>query len=204
MSTIPFAEIEPSIDNIVAHQRIVELSRAVGTTLPVKFGVIFKTEEGVKTLLERSHADYRSKMTKLRDKDEFGIKVLFKKEGLKKIRSTVEQDSPQITKMKRSLKSSTKGRSYFTQLKINEAVKNEAYKKLDALSRKIHGELARKAEESSILKSEHEQILLNAAYLVKKEDGGAFLERANSLGREYAEKGLIVHSSGPWAPYSFC
>ena len=204
VSTIPYAEIDPSIDNIVAHQRIVELSRDIGTALPVKFGVIFKTEEGVRTLLEKSADEYHSKLEKLRDRDEFGVKVLFKKDGLKRIRATVEDASPKIMSMKRSLKKSPKGRSYFTQMKIDEAVRNEAYKRLDALSRRIHEELALSAEESSILKSEHEQILLNAAYLVKKGDGTDFLQRAARLGREYADSGLIVHTSGPWAPYSFC
>jgi Gas vesicle synthesis protein GvpL/GvpF len=204
VSTIPFAEIEPSMDNILAHQRVVEASRRVVTTMPVKFGVIFKTEEGVKTLLERSHDEYQSKLEKLTGKDEFGVKVLFRKEGMQRIKATVERDSPEITKMKRSLKKSGQGASYFTQMKIDEAVRNQTYKKLDALSRKIHEELARHAEANAILKSEHEQILLNAAYLVRRDEGQEFLERAARLGRDHVDTGLIVHSSGPWAPYSFC
>ena len=39
---------------------------------------------------------------------------------------------------------------------------------------------------------------------LKSGEGDAFLARASHLGKAYAEKGLVVHSSGPWAPYSFC
>src|SRR5437660_11345739 len=63
VSTIPFKETQANVDNIIAHQRVVEASRKIGTTLPVKFGVIIKNEEGVKKLLVQSYRDFRSKIT---------------------------------------------------------------------------------------------------------------------------------------------
>ena len=204
VSQVPYAEIEASIDNIIAHQRVVEASRKIGTTLPVKFGTIFKREDGVATLLTKSYDDYRKKLTKLEGMDEFGVKVLFNKAGLAKVKIGVERTSPEVVKMRRSLAKAGKGKSYFTKLKMDEAIRSEAYRKMDELSREIHDDLVRNSQETSVLKSEHEQIVLNAAYLVRREDGEAFLARAGRLGKEYAEKGLLVHSSGPWAPYSFC
>jgi hypothetical protein len=204
VSPVPYAEIEASIDNILAHQRIVEASRKIGTTLPVKFGTIFRREDGVTTLLTKSYEDYRRKLTKLEGMDEFGVKVLFNKAGLAKVKNAVEQTSPDVVKMRRSLAKAGEGKSYFTKLKMNEAIRSEAYRKMDELSREIHDDLVRNSQESSMLKSEHEQIVLNAAYLVRRGDGDAFLARAGRLGKEFAEKGLLVHSSGPWAPYSFC
>ncbi|MDA4117198.1 MAG: GvpL/GvpF family gas vesicle protein [Thaumarchaeota archaeon] len=204
VSPIVYAEMQPNIDSIISHQRVVEASRKLGTTLPVKFGVIFKTDEGVKALLVKQYANYRDKLTKLEGRDEFGVKVLFNKAGMEKIRSAIEETSPEIVKMRRSLEKTKEGRSYFTKLKISEAIKNEAYRKLDELSRNVHDDLVRNSERSSILKSEHQQIILNGAYLVMSGDGPEFLARAARLGKAYAEKGLIVHSSGPWAPYSFC
>ncbi len=204
VSPIPYKELQPNIDSIISHQRVVESSRKLGTTLPVKFGVIFKNEEGVRTLLQRSYDDYRKKLTKLSGMDEFGVKVLYNKAGLVRIKNGIERTSPDIRKMRESLEGSGEGKSYFTKLKINEAIKSEAYKKLDELSREVHKGLAQTSQDSTILKSDHEQIVLNAAYLVRREKGQEFLASANHLGKEYAEKGLIVHSSGPWAPYSFC
>jgi hypothetical protein len=87
---------------------------------------------------------------------------------------------------------------------MDEAVKSEAFRKVDELSRKIHADLVKGSRENSILKSDHQQIVLNAAYLVRRADGQDFLARASLLGKEYEERGLVVHSSGPWAPYSFC
>jgi hypothetical protein len=203
-SPISYQELQPTMENIIAHQRVVEAARELGTTLPVKFGVIFKTEDGLRSLLAKQHDDYRKKLTKLAGMDEFGIKVLFNKAGMAKITAAIEEKSPEIARMRRSIESGNEGRSYFTKLKMKEAVRTEAYKMLDELSKQVHDELVREADDSTILKSEHEQILLNVAYLVRKERGKKFLDRAAELGKAYAAKGLIVHSSGPWAPYSFC
>ena len=80
----------------------------------------------------------------------------------------METTSPEIVKMRRSLEKSRQGKSYFTRLKMNEAIRAEAYRKIDELSREIHRELAKSSQENSILKSDHEQIVLNAAYLVRR------------------------------------
>jgi hypothetical protein len=204
VSLVPYSEVEASIDNILAHQRVVEASRKIGTTLPVKFGTIFRKEDGVVTLLSSSYEDYRKKLTKLDGMDEFGVKVLFNKAGLATIKADVERTSPEVVKMRRSLAKAGEGKSYFTKIKMNEAIRSEAYRKMDKLSREIHEDLVHNSQESTVLKSEHEQIVLNAAYLVKRGSGTEFLARASRLGKEYANKGLLVHSSGPWAPYSFC
>lgn len=204
VSQVPYVETEASIDHILAHQRVVEAARKLGTALPVKFGTIFRKEEGVKSLLTKSYDDYRGKLATLKGTDEFGVKVLFDKAGLAKIRAHIESTSPEVKKMKKTVEGSSKGKQYFERMKMSEAIRSEAYRKLDELSSEIYKELSKKAEKSALLKAEHEQIILNAAYLVRRADGDAFLAHATGLSKKYADKGLIIHSSGPWAPYSFC
>jgi hypothetical protein len=203
ISLIPYKEPEPSIENIVAHEKVVHAAREHGTTLPVKFGVIFRSEEGVKTLLSSSYADYRAKLDKFRGTDEFGVKVLLKSQGLQKLRENVAKTSKSISRMQEQVSRAKQGKSYFLKMKLDEAIKAASFKKIDELSHQIHEELSKDAEQSALLKVEHEQIILNAAYLVKKGDGQEFMKHARKLGQEYAPLGLIVHTSGPWAPYSF-
>ncbi len=203
VSDIPYAEPAPSLENIVAHENVVNAVRKESAVLPVKFGVIFRNEEGVKLLLGRSYESYRSKLDKFRGMDEYGVKVVLKTEGMKKLREGLTQTSKEIARMQRQASKAKAGRSYFLKLKMDEAVKAESFREIDKLGRQIHSELRRGARDSSLLKGEHEQIILNAAYLVKREDGPAFLEHAKKLGKGYASIGLMVHTSGPWAPYSF-
>jgi hypothetical protein len=203
VSLIPYKEPEPNIENIMAHEKVVHAARENGTTLPVKFGVIFRSEEGVKALLSSTYAGYRAKLDNFRDTDEFGVKVLLKSQGLQKLRENVAKTSKSISRMQVQVSKAKQGKSYFLKMKLDEAIKAESFKKIDELSRQIHEDLSKAAEQNALLKVEHDQIILNAAYLVKKKDGEEFVSHARKLGQRYAPLGLIIHTSGPWAPYSF-
>jgi predicted transglutaminase-like protease len=72
------------------------------------------------------------------------------------------------------------------------------------MSQAVHDELSRAALESALLKAEHEQIVLNAAYLVDNSHREDFQAEAGKVKRKYEKQGLAIHLSGPWAPYSFC
>ena len=103
VSAIPFKTIDASLDNIMVHQKVVEASRSKATTLPVRFGVIFKNEDGVKEMLSKSYQDYRAKLEKLRGKDEFGAKVIIDEAGLKRIKAEVETESAEVRKLNKAV-----------------------------------------------------------------------------------------------------
>ncbi len=204
VSGIPFKTIEASLDNIMVHQKVVEASCSKATTLPVRFGVIFKNEEGVKEMLSKSYQEYRTKLEKLRGKEEFGAKVIIDEAGLKRMRAEVEEESDEVKKLKKAVAKASKGTSYLLKIKLDEALRNETAKRVEDLSQGVNGELLRAALEGALLKAEHEQIVLNAAYLVDRSRRDEFQAEAAKVKRKYEKEGLTIHLSGPWAPYSFC
>ena len=204
ISPVPFSEIESNLGNILVHQKVVDLARGIGTTLPVRFGIIFKTEEGVKKMLSKSYEGYRTKLHKLKDRDEFGVKVILNDSGLKRIRESVEADSEEVVGTRKKLPKSGRGTSYLLRLKMEEAIKNQLYKKIEDLSQQIYTRLGAPADERTVLKSDHEQIILNAAYLINRREVERFQKEVEAVRKDFGGEGLIVHTSGPWAPYSFC
>lgn len=204
VSSIPFKEMQTDVGNIAAHQRVVEASRNIGTTLPVRFGIMFKTEEGVKKLLIKSYRDFKSKIAKFRSKDEFGIKIVIDKTDMKKIEHLVESSSNEIMKIKKEIAMAGDGTSYFLKMRMDEAIKNGVFRKIDQLGSGIHHELVKSAQDSCLLKADLEQIILNAAYLVDRSGYDSFNSTIERLEARYEDDGLTFHVSGPWAPYSFC
>ena len=204
VSPIPFKTIESTLATIMAHQQVVEACRTRATTLPVRFGVIFKNEEGVKEMLTKSYGSYRTKLLELRDKEEFGAKLILDEAGLKKIRAEVEGESDELAKLRKEMEKASKGTLYLLKIKMDEALKNETARRIGELSGAVHRELGKASLESTLLKSEHEQIVLNGAYLVDTSRRDEFQSEASKVKRKYEGQGLSVHVSGPWAPYSFC
>ncbi len=204
VSSIPFKEMQPDVGNITAHQRVVEASRSLGTTLPVRFGIMFKTEEGAKKLLMKSYRDFKSKIAKFRSKDEFGVKIVMDKTDIKKNARLIENSSDEIMKIKKEISLAGDGTSYFLKMRMDEAIKNGMFRKIDQLGNGIHRELVKSAQDSCLLKADLEQIILNAAYLVDRNGYDSFNSTIERLKAKYDNDGLTFHVSGPWAPYSFC
>ena len=203
VSTIPFKQMESNLNDIVAHQKVVEAAREANTVLPVRFGVILKNEEGIKKLLASSYKDYRAKLTALGGKDEIGIKVLINKSSLKKIKEQAEQ-SEEIRKIKQEISAAKPGTSYFLKLRLEDAVKNETLLAVDRMVGEINDSLAAVAEDRRLLKNDVGEIVLNSAYLVDKGRVRDFDAKVKDLRARFEKEGMTLHRSGPWAPYSFC
>ncbi len=204
VSSIPFKQMESNMNDIVAHQRVVEAAREIGTVLPVRFGVILKNEEGIKKLLTGSYKDYSAKIVQVRGKDEIGIKVLLGKASLKKIEAQAQEQSDEIQKIKSEISSAQPGTSYFMKLRLQDAVKNETLRKIDQMVGEINRTLGSGAQDTKMMKNEVGEIVLNAAYLVDRNKMNEFDTKLRELRDRFESQGMTIHRSGPWAPYSFC
>ncbi|HJT09536.1 MAG TPA: GvpL/GvpF family gas vesicle protein [Candidatus Nitrosotalea sp.] len=202
VSNVPFKEIHPDAESITAHQKIIEASRIQGTTLPARFGIMFKSDEGVKQMLIKSYKDLKSKIIRLRGMDEFGLKIIIDEDSFKKF-SAVSQNKPEIKKIKKEIQSSGDGTGYFLKMKMDEAIRNETHRRIEQISKDIHDELAKTVQQNCLLRSDFDQIVLNAAYLIDRNSVTKFHKKLDTLKDKYKE-GLLFHLSGPWAPYSFC
>lgn len=204
VSTMPFKEFEPKIDNIVAHQRVVDTARKIETALPVRFGVIFKGDEGVKRLLKKSYKNFKTKLHYLKDKDEIGIKVLLDKKQIEKIKQSVSDNSDEIKKLKKDISSSGEGTAYFLKMRLDDAIKNEVLQQINKLASQIHKEISDLAVENRLFSNELDNVVLNSAYLINKSDYDNFNKNLELIKKHYKLHNLSFHMSGPWAPYSFC
>jgi hypothetical protein len=195
VSDVQPVKIKPDLQTITTHQNVVEASRRIGPTMPVKFGVVFNTEDGVRELLAKDYNKYKSKLASFRDKDEFGVKVLVS-----------NKTHPYSNGSKKSghVRSAGKGTEYLMKLREEDAQRSERLKAREKLRETIRHELSEFAEAETILNSDLPQIILNSAYLVKRNDQDAFKGAVEKIRKRIESGGFLMHCSGPWAPYSFC
>jgi Gas vesicle synthesis protein GvpL/GvpF len=204
VSDVPFKQIAPSVDDVVVHNKVVESARESGVVLPIRFGTIFKNKEGTRRLLRASYEDFKSKLAKLVGKDELGVKLVLEKDAMDKIGRAVRQESAEARRVAEEASSTSKGASYFLKLKLDDIVRNETLKKIGRISEEVHGELAKTADESRVLQTELDQVVLNSVYLVQKGKLNQFNATVQEMEKKFQSIGLSFHISGPWAPYSFC
>jgi Gas vesicle synthesis protein GvpL/GvpF len=204
VSPVAYKELESNLANIMVHQKVVELTRSKSTVLPVRFGVIFRSADGVRQLLSKSYATYREKLDKLGGKDEYGVKMIMNSDGTRLLAKAVTKGSPQLAKLAKASAKASKGTAYLLKLKAEEALKAESLRALEDVCRTVDGKLSKEAVDMKRLPSDHELIVLNAAYLVEAGSADLFRKAVEQATKDVQPMGLELHMSGPWAPYSFC
>jgi hypothetical protein len=198
-----------NIDLILSHQRAVETARSLGlVVLPVRFGSIL-THENVKKLLTQQYNGLKMKAFRFNGKDEYGIRLLLgEKTEEKVIRENVEH-MPDIQRLRADIlsqkSSGRQGTAYFASLRLNDMIKNKTLKDIDGLAGRIHQKVMSVAEATSALSKDTSRTIFNRAYLVKRSRVQDLNRVIDDINSNYSSKyDLVLHTSGPWAPYSFC
>ncbi|MBU4351195.1 GvpL/GvpF family gas vesicle protein [Candidatus Parcubacteria bacterium] len=196
-------------DKALLHEKVLEkVTKAYSDlVIPMKFGMIFKTKEGVLNSLKENYSKFKDLFKKLREKEEWSVKIYLKPQLLE---NEIKNTSPTIQRKMKEINSLPAGKAYFLEEEINEAVKVESRNSIDnyisSFLERI-GQLVEEIKENKILGKEltqkNDPMVFNGAFLVKKEKVDRFQEEIQKLRVEYGKIGFTFESSGPWPPYNF-
>ncbi|MCP3064123.1 GvpL/GvpF family gas vesicle protein [Myxococcus sp. K38C18041901] len=187
VSPTPSMRVDPTRAHLLAHQRAAEVVLREHTLLPVAFGTVLGSEAHVRALLHSTHESLRVVLTALEGKVELGLKVLYHREHLNR-RMELEDEELRRRADESELEHEQRlGRAVELRAALDMAAMLEGLRPLAAASR----------TDAPV----GERMLLNAAFLVARQDGPAFEAKVRMLA---ARSDLYTFRfTGPWAPYSF-
>jgi len=202
------ANMEWVENKVRRHEKVVEKVMKESTIIPFKFGTIFQTEENVLKLLNEKNKEFKSVMADLEGKEEWGLKIYCESDKLK---GTIKEEEDELRQIEKDIISAGAGRAYFLKKKKDEFIN-------DIVSRRISGytrdsferfkKITLKAKVNKVLPKEvterEEEMVLNAAFLVRKKRIESLNNAVKNLREKYADKGLGFDLTGPWPPYNFC
>ncbi|MBI5123353.1 GvpL/GvpF family gas vesicle protein [Candidatus Roizmanbacteria bacterium] len=193
------------------HEYVIEQAMRLGSNpisvIPMKFGTIFKTKEGLRNCLRDHHEQFKESLEKLKGKQEWGIKVYLKENIFRK---AIEEKNEQVLAKKKEIGSMPKGMAFFAQKQIDEMVNQEKDKELDRITEEIYeclGQLAFSKNKDKLLEKDFtgrtEEMVLNAFYLIEEKKLAQFQIKVEELKGKYNPIGIEVETSGPWPSYHF-
>jgi hypothetical protein len=189
--------LAPSRADVIAHQRVNEVVMRDYTVLPMSFGTIFETRADVRELLRSAYKAFRSVLTKMEDKLEFGLKVLWDREQV--IRE-LEREDDGIRQLKGEI-SAQKGSTYFARMKYGRLVDAAIQARSDRYVQSIFDSLRRVVVASRADRPSGDDTIMSAAFLVERRQQPDFDGMVKQLGARHDE--LTIAYTGPWPPYSF-
>ena len=181
---------------ILEHEKVVERLMINFTVLPMRFLTVFNTKEDVLSMVEFYYEDFKNNLEKLRNKIEFGIKVIWPADTIKKriidayhktIRVSIPAESPEKIFVEEKFKKYTIDKEFQEEANRCITVVDDYFNKI--------------AVEKRLKKLQTENLLLNAGYLLEKERQNDFKQAFEQL--KNAPGDLRFLFSGPWPCYNF-
>ncbi|GHF59999.1 gas vesicle protein [Streptomyces mashuensis] len=184
-----------------AHQRVVDAAAAAAPcVLPLRLATVYRDEDGLRRMLTERGQHLRAALGRLDGRCEWGVKVYT-------LPPRAAPAGPSAGAPPAPVRS---GRDYLRRRAAERTTRREEEQRVDEAARTLHATLATLAEDTRLYPPQNPRLsrqpgrnVLNAAYLVPREQGPRFTDAVARLAEAAPADGVGVELTGPWAPYSF-
>src|SRR4051812_17530296 len=199
VSDTPIVIYDPTRENVLAHEFVNETVMREFTVIPMSFGTVFRSEDDVSELLRSTYQAFSDVLDKMKDKIEFGLKVLWDRE---KVVANTERENDEIRRLKDEISRHTASSTYFARMQLGRLIESALEDMGTRYVADIHDQLRTVAVASRSNKPIGDRMILNAAFLVDRAQEQSFDDRVKETSRKYEDL-LTFKYSGPWPPYNF-
>lgn len=202
VSSSPIVKYAVTRDNSMAHARVVEKGMEEYTILPVRFCTIAEQEEAIiEKVLKNRYQEFIDLLRDMDGKIELGVRALWT--DLNAIFAEVVEEHKDIKAIKDAILSEkNEARKYAGKIKVGELVQ----KAVEEKKKREAKELLEALRPLSLACKENQMYgdmnLVNAAFLVSKENERAFDNKMQELEKAYGTRKKLKYI-GPVAPYNF-
>jgi hypothetical protein len=199
VSDTPIVIYDPTRENVLAHEFVNETVMREFTLIPMSFGTVFRSEKDVSALLSSTYNAFTEVLDKMQDKIEFGLKILWDRD---KVVANLEQENDEIRRLKDEITRNAASSTYFARMQLGRLVEAAMEEASNRYVADVHDALKNCSVASRSNKVIGDRMILNAAFLVDRNDEKTFDERVKEISRKYEEL-LTFKYTGPWPPYNF-
>jgi hypothetical protein len=177
----------------LAHEAVVEQFLACRAVLPMQLFTLFTSDERAVGHVERQGAHIARILERIERHVEWGLRLTWDEQAARPAPSaTVARSGVDYLTHKKDLLAS--GRSQWT------AARTAADHLYQSLGSEVAASCRHKGTEEGAPDS---RVLLDAAFLVRADQGGAFRALLRRQARVLDAAGIAVALTGPWPPYNF-
>lgn len=176
-----------------------------GTVIPMKFCTIFTSENTFLQFIESFKQKIKEAVSYLNDKEEWDVKIYCDKK--KFLECNMEEEK---AAMQKQVGKASKGAAYFMAKKIESNLEEKSKEKIIKIKDTFWNDFSGKAIQVKLNKNLSKQVtdydkdmILNGAFLIKKEDNKSFFDEVDKQEAFLKEYNMEIKVSGPWPFYNF-
>jgi len=187
------------------HEKVIERLMRASAVFPARFATLFSSLGQLKKLMEMHHEVILTFLKSVAGKEEWAVRVFVDRAKAEESLFAALAHSQDVAG------SASTGLDYLRERRLRVEVARKARSWIHSTGQAIPAELEPHVVASRSLKTltkeasgRDTEMVFNWAFLLARETREEFRARVDEIGAPYATQGLLLESSGPWPPYSFC
>jgi hypothetical protein len=199
VSKTAVAIFDPTRENALAHEHVIETVMKNHTIIPMSFGTVFRTDDDIREVLKGIYSSVQDVLNQMAGKLEFGLKVNWDRDQI--IEELKEQDE-EIRRFHREIIRKQLQSTYFARMQLGRMIDKALAERSIQYVREIYEALRVCCVASRDNQPIGDKMIMNAAFLVEREREAEFDHVVNKIARKYGKR-LKFKYTGPWPPYNF-
>jgi len=187
------------VQSLLNHQKTVERVMGSCSIIPFKFGSLAHTEKEVERILILGYELFKSLLPWVSERVEFELTATWDKERIFKV---LYEEEPEIQSLQKMIESKHERDSLFEKIKLGKLVRQSLLKKRLLFKDKIVSQLQGCTESQCDHEAIDDLMILNTAFLLKKETEDEFDRRVQQLDHGFSGE-VFFRLIGPLPLYSF-
>lgn len=190
---------DPTRENALAHEHVIETVMKTYTIIPMSFGTVFRTDDDIREVLKSIYSSLKDVLNQMAGKLEFGLKVNWDRE---QIIEELKQDDEEIRQFHQEIIRKHLQSTYLARMQLGRMIDKAMAERSTQYVREIYEALRSVCVASRDNQPIGDKMIMNAAFLVERNREAEFDGVVNKIARRYGKR-LKFKYTGPWPPYNF-
>jgi hypothetical protein len=192
-------------ERIQRHFEIVQQLAKQQIIIPMRFSTVIISEENLKRFISKYQTVIKQALQYFADKEEWTIKLYCNQENFIAQNMCAEQ-----AELQSQLAAISPGKAYFLKKRNSTTLEEQSKEKINTVKSGIWEEVSALTEKTKINKNlsrgiteRREEMILNAAFLIKKENLPLLQFLGTKLDQQLTGLNMYAEFVGPWPFYNF-
>jgi hypothetical protein len=190
---------DPTRENALAHEHVIETVMKNHTIIPMSFGTVFRTDNDIREVLKSIYPSLKDVLHQMAGKLEFGLKVNWDRD---QIIEDIKQEDEEIRQFHQEIIRKHLQSTYLARMQLGRMIDKALAEQSITYVREIYEALRSVCVASRDNQPIGDKMIMNAAFLVERDREAEFDSAVNKIARKYGQR-LKFKYTGPWPPYNF-
>src|SRR5579864_9434259 len=190
---------DPTRENALAHEHVIETVMKNHTIIPMSFGTVFRTDDDIREVLRSIYPSVKDVLKQMAGKVEFGLKVSWDRD---RIIDELQREHEEIHRFHQEITRKHLQSTYFARMQLGRMIDKAMEERSASYVREIYEMLRETCVASRDNKPIGDKMIMNAAFLLEREREAEFDAAVNRVAKKFGER-LNFKYTGPWPPYNF-